>query len=257
MSEKKGPWQQGEDKGSHFPLGKLLWLGLFFLVGILIWTLFDLFPEQASSEADSYLEIVRLFGILVLVSSGLIFARRIKFGEVVRNLSIWTGLAAILLLGYTYRTELYDIMYRVGGELIPGQAITSRPNELIVTASEDGHFYVNGKANGKRVRFMIDTGASDITLGPQTASRIGIDLKSLQFTQRYRTANGIGLGAPYWLKSFSIGSFGFAKTKVSINKTDLSHSLLGMSFLERLQSFEFRGDKLFLRKRMGVGYFYT
>ena len=95
---------------------------------------------------------------------------------------------------------------------------------------------------------MIDTGASDITLSPQAASRIRINLKSLQFTQPYRTANGIGLGAPYWIQSFSIGSFGFAETKVSINESELSHSLLGMSFLERLQSFEFRGNKLVLRK---------
>ena len=248
MSDNKGPWQQGEDKGSNFPLGVFLWLGLFLLVGILIWALFVLFPDQASSNDDTYLDIVRLVGILALVSSGLVYARRIKFGEVVRNVSIWTGLAAFLLLGYTYRTELSGIMYRVGGELIPGQAIPSRPNELIITASGDGHFYVNGKANGKRVQFMIDTGASDITLSPQAASRIGINLKSLQFTQRYRTANGIGLGAPYWLKSFSIGSFGFAETKVSINKSELSHSLLGMSFLEHLQSFEFQGNKLYLRK---------
>ena len=248
MSDSKGTWQQREDQGKRYPLGVFLWLGLFLFVGILVWALFVLFPDQASSDDDTYLEIVRLLGILALVSSGLVYARRIKFGEVVRNVSIWTGVAAFLLLGYTYRTELSGIMYRVGGELIPGQAIPSRPNELIITASGDGHFYVNGKANGKRVQFMIDTGASDITLSPQAASRIGINLKSLQFTQRYRTANGIGLGAPYWLKSFSIGSFGFAETKVSINKSELSHSLLGMSFLEHLQSFEFQGNKLYLRK---------
>ena len=144
MPNKKGPWNQGEGKGSRFPLGAFLWLGLFLFVGILIWSLYSLFPEQASSDDDTYLQIVRLVGILALVSSGLVYARRIKFGEAVRNVSIWTGLAAVLLLGYTYRTELSDIMYRVGGELIPGQAFPSRPNELIIRASEDGHFYVNG-----------------------------------------------------------------------------------------------------------------
>jgi len=248
MSEKKGPWDQIEEKVSRFPVGVLLWFGLFVFVGLLIWALFVLFPDQSSSEDDTYLEIVRLVGIVALVSSGLVYVRRIKFGELVRNISIWIGLAAVLLLGYTYRTELSHIVYRVSGELIPGQTTNSAPNELMIKASADGHFYVNGKANGKRVRFMIDTGASHITLSPRAASRIGIDLKSLQFTQRYRTANGIGLGAPHWLNSFSIGSFEFLETKVSVNQSDLSHSLLGMSFLERLQSFEFRGDKLYLRR---------
>jgi len=55
----------------------------------------------------------------------------------------------------------------------------------MLSASTDGHFCINGRANGKRIRFMIDTGASDITISPQAAQRIGIDLKKLQFTQRY------------------------------------------------------------------------
>ena len=133
-------------------------------------------------------------------------------------------------------------------EKIPRQPITLGPNELIITASENGLFYVYGEANGKWLKFMIDTGASCIILSPQAASRIGINLKSLQFTQSFDTANGIGLGAPYWLKSFSIGPLEFAETEVSINKTELSESILGMSFLGRFRSFEFRGNKLFLRK---------
>jgi len=248
MSEKKGPWDQIEEKVPRFPVGVLLWFGIFVFVGLLIWALFVLFPDQTSSEDDFYLELVRLVGILALVASSLVYVRRVKFGEVVRNISIWTGLAAVVLLGYTYRTELSHIVYRLSGELMPGQATNSAPNELLITASMDGHFYLNGKANGKRIRFMIDTGASDITLSPQAASRIGIDLKSLKFTQRYQTANGIGFGAHHWLKSLSIGPFRFSETKVSINQSEMSDSLLGMSFLERLQSFEFRGDKLYLRK---------
>ena len=247
MSEKKSRGQQTGNEGSRFPLGVFLWLGLFLFISILIGTLFVVFPDQASSE-DTYLEITRLVGIMVLVSSGLIYVRRIKFGEAVRNASIWIGMVSVLFLGYSYRTELSGIMYRVGGELIPGLAVPSSPNEIIITVSQNGHFYVNGKANGKRLRFMVDTGASDIMLSPKAASRIGIDLGNLQFTQRYRTANGIGLGAPYRLERFSIGPFQFAEMKVSMNQAELSNSLLGMSFLEQLQSFEFRGDKLYLRK---------
>ena len=247
MSEQKGPWKQPDDRSSRIPMGAYVWLGLFLFISILIGTLFLVFPDQASS-GDTYLQITQLIAILVLVSSGLVYARRIKFGEAVRNASIWVGIVTFLLLGYTYRAELSAIMYRVAGELMPGFAVPLSPNEIIITASDDGHFYVNGKANGQHLRFMIDTGASEIMLSPRAASRIGINLKSLQFTQRYRTANGIGLGAPYRLKRFSIGSFEFAETKVSINKSEMSESLLGLSFLQRLKSYEFRGDKLYLRK---------
>ena len=113
MSEKKGPWDKTGDKRNHLPLGVFIWLGIFVFVGALIGTLFILFLDQSSSEDDFYIELVRLVGVLALVASGLIYVRRVKFGEVVRNISIWTGLAAVVLLGYTYRTELSQIVYRV------------------------------------------------------------------------------------------------------------------------------------------------
>ena len=248
MSDKKGPWEENSrNKGRHFPLGLLLWVALLLAVGGGIWALFVSFPGRMSPREDNYLYVVGLVALLAMVSSGLIFVRRINLGEVIRNISIWTGLAVVLLLGFTYRSELTGIYYRVIGELVPGQAIILEGNTIILSASRDGHFYANGKANGKKLRFMIDTGASDVVLSPVDASRIGIDVEKLQFTKTYQTANGIGLGAPYRLNSLAIGSLEYAKFAVSINKSDMVTSLLGMAFLERLQSFEFRGSKLYLR----------
>ena len=249
MSDDNGPWSQNtEDQDPRSPLGLILWIGLILVVGVGIWQLSGLFPGRLSSDEDSTLEIVRLVGVLALVSSGLILTRQIKFGEVFRNLSIWSGLAAIILVGYSFRTELEQVYYRVVGELVPGHAIALSDDELVITVSEDGHFYVNGRANRERIRFMVDTGASRVTLSPQDASRIGIDLGQLQFVQRFQTANGIGLGSPYRLDSISIGSFEFADMDVSINGAEMSTSLLGMSVLERLASFEFRDGKLYLRR---------
>jgi aspartyl protease family protein len=248
MSDKKGPWEQhSRSKERHFPLGLLLWVALLLAVGGGIWALFVSFPGRMSPREYDYLYVVGLVAMLAMVSSGLIFMRRINLGEVIRNISIWTGLAVVLLLGFTYRSELTGIYYRVIGELVPGQAIILEGNTIILSVSRDGHFYANGKANGKKLRFMIDTGASDVVLSPVDASRIGIDVEKLQFTKTYQTANGIGLGAPYRLNSLAIGSLEFANVPVSVNKSHMVTSLLGMSFLERLQSFEFRGSKLYLR----------
>lgn len=249
MSDDQGPWEpEPDDQGSGFPVGLLLWLGLLVAVGIGIWLLSSLFPGQLSSGENAYLDIIRLVAILAFVSSGLIVARQINFGEVVRNIAIWTGLAAILLVGYSFRGELEAVYNRVGGELVPSRAVAIEDDGLVITASADGHFYVDGRANGQRIRFMIDTGASSIVLSPQDASRIGIDLNELPFVQRFQTANGIGYGAPYRLDRLAIGSFAFADTAVSINEAEMSTSLLGMAFLDRLESFEIRGDKLYLRR---------
>jgi aspartyl protease family protein len=249
VTDKKGPWEKNTDRQvPRIPIGVFLWFGSLLIIGLGVWALCTLLPGQAPLDEIDNLRVFKLVTILVLVSSGLFFARRINFGEVARNISIWTGLAAIILVGYTYRTEFKEVLYRVRGELVPWQAIATKNNELTITASPGGHFFVNGKANGKWIRFLVDTGASYVTLSPQDASRIGIDLQGLQFTQKYNTANGIGLGARYRLNRFSIGPIEFADTKISINKSEMRTSLLGMSFLERLKSFEFRDSKLYLRQ---------
>jgi aspartyl protease family protein len=249
MPNENGSWEyEPEDEGPGSPRGWILWIVLLVAVGIGIWLISTLLPGRISSDRDSQIEIVRLVALLALVSSGLIFARQIKLGEVVRNISIWVGVAAIVLVGYSFRTELEQVYTRVSGELVPSQAVALSDDELVITASDDGHFYINGRANGERIRFMVDTGASGVTLSPQDAARIGVDMGALRFTQRFQTANGVGLGAPYRLDSMLLGSFAFADMPVSINEAEMSTSLLGMSALERLTSFEFRDGKLYLRR---------
>lgn len=246
--ENKGPWEPPPERGRPgFPTGVLLWLALLLAIGIAIWLLADIFPGQVSSGEDQ-VDLVRLIALLALVSSGLLAARRINFGEVVRNIAIWTGAAAILIIGYTYQDELVSIGARVGAELFPSQPVTTPGGELKLTQGPDGHFYAMGSANGAPLRFMIDTGASEIVLNPSDAQRIGIELSTLRYTRLYQTANGMGRGAPYVLDRLAIGPIEFRDVAVSINEAEMSTSLLGMSFLDRLSAFEIQGRRLILRE---------
>jgi len=245
--DQQNPWDKGDERASGFPWGPVVWVGLALIAGTVAACLFFVFPDHGSSDEDRSLDLVRLVAILALVSSGMVFARKIRFGEVIRNISIWTALGALVLLGYTYRAELGTMVDRVRGELVPGYAVTSG-DELVVTRSDRGHFFIDGLANGKALRFLVDTGASEVTLSPQVASRIGIDLSALRFNKKFQTANGISYGATYWLKTLTVGSLKFQNVRVSINKARMSESLLGMSFLNRLKSYEFRDGTLYLRK---------
>lgn len=247
--DKNPPSNQDHKNKKVVPyLGVVLWAGLLLSVGGIIWVLSYLFPGNFSANGSNHLEILRLLAILALVASGLLFIRRIRFGEVFRNIFIWAGILATLAIIYTYRAELAQVFDRISSEFLPGHAITSAPNTSVLTAHVDGHYYVYGKTNGVRVRFLVDTGASDIVLTPEDASRIGVDLKKLRYTQKYQTANGIGLGAPYRLDTLSVGNFDFDNIRVSVNQSSGGVSLLGMSFLERLRSYEFRGGKLYLQR---------
>src|ERR1700679_3993267 len=91
--------------------GLFLWLALMGAGAAAYVALRALFPGQLTTmdEADAF----RLLGLLALVSSGLVFARRIRLGEAARNAAIWVGLAALLLVGYSFRGELAQAYARV------------------------------------------------------------------------------------------------------------------------------------------------
>ena len=245
MNDGNGPWRKNTGAGNSVRL--IVWLALLFAAGLLIWNLDAVFPGQVSSDDVPYLLYSVL--ILALVSSGVIFARNVKAKEVLRNIAIWAAIAVILLLGYSYRDELRTVAMRIRGDLVPGYAVTSEPGVMMLTASSDGHFYVFSEINGTRIRFLIDTGASDIVLSPSDAKRIGIDVQTLDFSRVYQTANGLGRGAPITLETMSVGPMELSNVQASVNQADMGESLLGMSFLNRMASFEIQGQKLFLRWR--------
>ena len=77
----------------RFPFGVVLWLLLAIALAVGLWLLAGYFPDSLSSAGDQ-VGLVRLLSILVLISSGLLFARRFNVADVVRNIAIWTGVAA-------------------------------------------------------------------------------------------------------------------------------------------------------------------
>jgi aspartyl protease family protein len=75
---------------------------------------------------------------------------------------------------------------------------------------------------------------------------IGVDPTSLNYNIKTSTANGIAYAGAFNIDSLSVGSIHFAKVNVLVNQTPLDTCLLGMSFLNRLKSFEVEDDRLTL-----------
>jgi len=119
---------------------------------------------------------------------------------------------------------------------------------MVLSARADGQFVVEARVNGQPVRFMVDTGASDLMLSPADAARLGFDLDTLAYTHPYQTANGRVYGAPVRLGEVAVGPIVLRNVKASVNGAPLDHSLLGMSFLGRLGGFSVDGSRLTLRK---------
>ncbi len=85
-------------------------------------------------------------------------------------------------------------------------------------------------------------------LSPADARRLGFDLGRLAFTEYYATANGTVRGAPIRLDEIVVGPIRLTNLRASVNEAAMDTSLLGMSFLNRLDSYEVRGDTLTLRR---------
>ena len=194
-------------------------------------------------------------GVAVLVYLGSGFTRRYDGGRstMLRDALTWVALGLVLVTLYAYRGELLPIAGRLAGELLPGSAMvveqsSGGPAEIKIRRRLDGHFTARAEVNGKTVSMIVDTGASTIVLRPEDAAKAGIDLKGLSYNVPVITANGRTNAARVRLKTVAIGPLDRQKVDALVAQPGtLTESLLGMSFLSRLRSYEFSGDFLTLR----------
>jgi aspartyl protease family protein len=224
-----------------------MWLGLLGLAGAAFLLAVRLLP--AESAALDWGRALRLFGTLALVSSGLVAVRRADLGATVRALAGWAAIFAVLIIVYAMRDDFARLAIKVRSTVLPAYAVADSPRSLIVGRGEGDAFYVMGKVNGAPVRFLIDTGSTDILLSAADAQRAGLHPATLSYSRPSETANGVGYGAAATAETLTVGTIRMTNVPVSINKAPMETSLLGMPFLRRLESFEVRGDQLILRGR--------
>jgi aspartyl protease family protein len=132
------------------------------------------------------------------------------------------------------------------GQNVAAQASGAGPARIVLTADSRGHFLTNGTINGKAIRFLVDTGASLISLGAGDARRIGID-PSKGIRGIANTANGQTVVSRVTLDSVRIGDIVLHNVEGAVHQHDMP-ALLGMSFLNRMEM-QRSGDSMTLIKR--------
>ena len=120
------------------------------------------------------------------------------------------------------------------------------PRTITIRAANNGHFYVDAVADGKSIQLIVDTGATWVSLSRGDAERIGLDMKRLAFVHRMQTANGVARAASVTLRALRIGPVGVFDVEALVIDGDVGQSLLGLSFLSRLQSYAVSGSALTL-----------
>jgi len=125
----------------------------------------------------------------------------------------------------------------------------SDSRSVIVPRNGQGHFQIDGRVDGRRLTFMVDTGASLIALTASDAASLGIHPAASEFTAMVKTANGTVRAAPIELNMVEIEDLTVHNVAAMVlPEGALSDNLLGMSFLSRLHRWEFSGGKLVLEQ---------
>lgn len=120
---------------------------------------------------------------------------------------------------------------------------------LTIPRDQHGHFRVDARVDGRRVGFMVDTGASTIALTENDAGRLGVRPSRSEYTVNVKTANGTVKAAPVRLSMVEIGGIAVRDVPgLVVADNSLSENLLGMSFLSRLKRFEYANGKLVLEQ---------
>ena len=185
--------------------------------------------------------------LAIFVGGLVITLYRERLSKALEALLFWAVLGLLLVVGYSYRFELRDVGDRVIAELMPGH-VAGHGRNVEIVRGHSGDFTVTAHINGVRIPMVLDTGASSVVLNQEAAKAAGLPIEVLNYTINVDTANGRTRAAPVTLDRLAVGGLTERSVPALVAQPgQLKTNLLGMSFLNRLESWEVRGDKLRMR----------
>jgi len=235
-----------------FRKDKILWLVILGLA-IAVVILMSRHDEGTVGPFDtnSFASIVYFSALLILIGGGAytIFYGRVQ--ETLTSIAIWAGIVALLVVAYNYRGDIVRVVDRMFSIVTPDPDITaSIPKHVWIDRSTAGDYNVRVEVNGASLPMLIDTGASSVVLTLDAARAAGLPVDLLKYDTTIQTAKGRSHAAAVIIDQIRIGNIVERRVPALIvRRGDLGVSLLGMSFLQRLESFELRGQQMVLRGR--------
>jgi aspartyl protease family protein len=185
---------------------------------------------------DTMLGGVYLLMAIMLVL-GSLMARREPAAKMIRMALAWIVIFAAGFVLISFRDDFGYFAQRLKAEAVGTPVEQGR--ETRIPMAIDGHFWVNGKVNGKDVRFLIDSGATMTTIDRGTAVAAGIRV-SPRADQYVRTGNGVIRVSSGRADELEVG--GIERTDVGLQIADNDDlNVLGMNFLSTLSRWSVEG----------------
>lgn len=241
-------------KSASVSSDRLLWIVIAAL-GITVVALALRHQEGtiAGLELEQFARFAYMLALLVLVTGFGYFFYYSRLGEMIRAVLFWAMIVLLLAIIYSYRHELEVASERVLSELLitrPATTSTSDGVVVHVARARSGEFSVQAHVNGAPITMLIDTGASSVVLTQEAAKAANLPLDLLKYDVPIETAAGRTRAAAVVLDQVAVGGIAERQVPALISAPgDLKTSLLGMSFLNRLRSFEASSGRLLLRAK--------
>lgn len=184
-----------------------------------------------------------LLVMLVFIATSLV-GRGLSAGKTARMGFAWLGIFAVAFSLFAFRGDFGALGARLKSEALGEAPAEVRGGALRIAKRDDGHFWVDGKVNGREARFLVDSGATTTTISADLAAAAG--LEPGMRGDVVSTANGTVFMPRVTAGLVELGPIRRVDKSVNINPND-GVNVLGMDFMSSLSSWGVQGNTLVLQ----------
>lgn len=192
-------------------------------------------------ENNDFVRLIYLSILVAVILASILMTRSGEFGKLARQAGVWL----LMFMAVVAAVAGWEDIRQAG----PTTLVQSEESgQIIIPKHNDGHFRLKLTVNGKKIEFLIDTGASEIVLNQQDAKTLGFNEKDLEYWAYANTANGRVRLAPVRLNTISLGGYSEKNVKATVNEGEMRTSLLGMSYLNKFNAIEIKQNQMILTR---------
>ena len=178
----------------------------------------------------------------IMLVLGTLMSRREPAAKLITMALAWIAIFGGGFILFTFRDDFGWVTQRLRAEAVGTPVLQGR--ETRIPMAIDGHFWVEGRLNGERVKFLVDSGATMTTVDRDTALKAGVPVSS-QRDQFVRTGNGIIRVSSGRAAELQVG--GIVRRDIGVQVADKDDlNVLGMNFLSSLSRWGVEGRWLVL-----------
>ncbi len=185
--------------------------------------------------------VLYLLVLLLMVAGWFFMQSRPSLNKTMQQAAVW----GLIFLGAAASVGLWQDISRSGAR---GQISVTDQGKIVVPRNGDGHYYLTLDINGTPVRFVVDTGATDMVLTRADAANVGLEPDQLNYLGRAGTANGEVRTAFVRLDAVELGDVIDRDVSAVVNQGEMAQSLLGMGYLQRWGRIEIMSGELILTR---------